>query len=108
MHAPVVQTVPMVHDVHIAPNRPQADELEPPSHTPVAEQHPLAQVVALHAGGGGVHASHIEGSASDSIARRTRFMGRSPGRKSVEPSAWFPSLKAFCARLATGGRRLSL
>lgn len=74
MQDPALQTVPKVHAEHIAPERPHADELEPSSHMPFAEQHPDAQVVALHAGGGGVHASHIEGNASESSARRIRFM----------------------------------
>jgi len=57
MHAPPEQVVPKVHEVQVAPPRPQVAELAPDSQTPAAEQQPLAQVVALHGCLAGEHAA---------------------------------------------------
>lgn len=74
MHAPALQTLPMVQLLHVAPPLPQAEDEEPVSHSPTAEQQPVEQVAALHFGGGGVHEKTDKPKAATAIASVRWFM----------------------------------
>lgn len=79
MHTPALQTLPMVQLLQVAPPLPQADDDEPVSQRPAAEQQPEAHVAALHFGGGGVHEKTDNAAVATMIASRCCFMrGRRP------------------------------
>lgn len=84
MQTPALQTLPMVQLLQVAPPLPQAEDEEPVSQAPVAEQQPLAHVAAVHFGTGGAQEKTDNERTTPTIANFW-FMG-SPEGEHLSPA----------------------